>query len=57
MDKTYIFLISYLDNVWAESLTEKNEIVKSTSINDAIREIQKRYAHKQKLVIRSVYCE
>ena len=54
---TYIFLISYLDDHWSESLTEKNEVVKAQNINEALKEIQQKYGHKKKLVIRSVYCE
>ena len=54
---TYIFLISYLDDIWSESLTEKNEVVKAENINEAIKVIQMKYGHKMKLVIRSVYCE
>jgi hypothetical protein len=54
---TYIFLISYLDDIWSESLTEKNEVVKAENINEAIKVIQTKYGHKMKLVIRSVYCE
>jgi hypothetical protein len=54
---TYIFLISYLDDIWSESLTEKNEVVKAENITEAIKVIQTKYGHKMKLVIRSVYCE
>lgn len=54
---TYIFLISYLDDIWSESLTEKNEVVKAKNINEAMKVIQTKYWHKKKLVIRSVYCE
>lgn len=54
---TYIFLISYLDDIWSESLTEKNEVVKSENINEAIKVIQMKYGHKKKLVIRSIFCE
>lgn len=54
---TYIFLISYLDNIWSESLTEKNEVVKAENINEAIKVIQTKYGNKKTLVIRSVYCE
>ena len=55
--KTYIFLISYLDDLWSESLTEKNEVVKAENINEAMKQIQTKYGNKKKLVIRSVYCE
>ena len=48
---SFILLISYLDNVWSESLTEKNEII------TAIAQIYKKYGDKKKLVIRSIYCE
>lgn len=54
---TYIFLISYLDNIWSESLTEKNEVVKAENINEAMKVIQTKYGNKKKLVIRSIYCE
>ena len=54
---TYIFLISYLDNIWSESLTEKNEVVKAENINEAIKVIQTKYGNKKKLVIRFVYNE
>lgn len=54
---TYIFLISYLDDIWSESLTEKNEVVKAENINEAMKVIKTKYGHKKKLVIRSVYCE
>lgn len=54
---TYIFLISYLDDIWSESLTEKNEVVKAENINEAMKVIHTKYGHKKKLVIRSVYCE
>ena len=54
---TYIFLISYLDDIWSESLTEKNEVVKAENINEAMKIIQTKYGHKKKLVIRSIYCE
>ena len=54
---TYIFLISYLDDLWSESLTEKNEVIKAENINEAIKTIQTKYGHKRKLVIRSVFCE
>lgn len=54
---TYIFLISYLDNIWSESLTEKNEVVKAENINEAMKVIQTKYGNKKKLVIRFVYNE
>lgn len=54
---TYIFLISYLDNIWSESLTEKNEVVNAENINEAIKVIQTKYGNKKKLVIRFVYNE
>ena len=54
---TYIFLISYLDNIWSESLTEKNEVVKAENINEVIKVIQTKYGNKKKLVIRFVYNE
>lgn len=54
---TYIFLISYLDNIWSESLTEKNEVVKAENINEAVKVIQTKYGNKKKLVIRFVYNE
>ena len=56
-NNTYIFLISYLDDIWSESLTEKNEVVKAENINAAMKQIQTKYGHKKKLVIRSVFCE
>ena len=56
-NNTYIFLISYLDDIWSESLTEKNEVVRAENINEAMKTIQTKYGHKMKLVIRSVYCE
>lgn len=56
-NKTYIFLISYLDDLWSESLTEKNEVIKAENVNEAIKTIQSKYGHKRKLVIRSVFCE
>ena len=54
---TYIFLISYLDDIWSESLTEKNDVVKAENINEAIKVIQTKYGNKKKLVIRSIFCE
>lgn len=54
---TYIFLISYLDDIWSESLTEKNEVVKAENINEAMKVIQTKYGNKKKLVIRFVYNE
>lgn len=54
---SFILLISYLDNVWSESLTEKNEIITAKDVKDAIAQIYKKYGDKKKLVIRSIYCE
>ena len=55
--KSFILLISYLDNIWSESLTEKNEIITAKDVKDAIAQIHKKYGDKKKLVIRSIYCE
>lgn len=55
--KSFILLISYLDNIWSESLTEKNEIITAKNVKDAIAQVHKKYGDKQQLVIRSIYCE
>ena len=56
-NNTYIILVSFLDNIWSESLTEKNEIVQAEDVRGAINEIHKKYGDKSNLVIRSIYCE
>lgn len=55
--KNYIILVSFLDNIWSESLTEKNEVIQAKNVKDVINQIYKKYSNKQKLVIRSIYCE